>query len=732
MRDFEGLVVVERVLSQLDGGCIFSARDEGGEPVRVKYAGREVQPLPGDWFTVRGRFTSYRDRFGRLVEQVESKNIARAIAKGELLTPWLERLPNVGSVRAARLVDAFGHELPEVLADMARLADVATVLEPAKPSLAAKIAAQLYARLASKAGANATKAAEVEFLVFLERLGIRESRVASQLWRFMAGVDASDRLRRNPYVVASLVDWKLADRVGQRLLRDADAQSDLESHPTRLAGGLHSVWREVLAEGDTAAQLSRVEELLKARGVPAELALQLADENGTLRRSGQMLRVPGAAWLEDQVVLGIQAIESSPPTVAIPGESDLARLVFDAESNVGMKLTEEQREAVAMLLTLPVAALQGGAGVGKTTVMKVLALAWEYLGGDVVMGALAGKAALTLARGASTSGRPRLAYTIARLIGMLERQRAQEQEPGRSRPASDVTFTAKTLLIIDEAGMLDTPSLHKLLSLLPQGARILFAGDQGQLPPVGIGKFFHDLVAEGSRVARLTKVLRQASDSAIPNVATEVRNGVAPELAPWSGETRGVYLVSASSLLTTQRQLRDAGELLVVAAKKSTVAQINESEAEHRRTPNTPTRRLGPMATVAVGDPVVATANRYQDGLFNGLLGVVASIDNDLVNILWDGESAPRSLPHEAEGDLELAYAITCHKAQGSSSHAVLVAVEESVLVTREWLYTAITRGKELVLLAGTAETVARAVDRRTLRTTGLTLPPHRGSMVGA
>lgn len=726
MRNYEGLVVVERVLSQLEGGCIFSARREDGEPLRVKFSGRDTQPLPGDWFVVKGGLTSFRDRFGRVVEQVESKAMKRATAKGALLKPWLERLPNIGATRAERLVSAFGHHLPEVLADLTRLPDVAQALEPAKPALATKIAAQLYARVAAQAGADAAKASEVAFLTFLERLGIRESRVASQLWRFVAGVDAVARLRRNPYLVATLVDWKLADRVGQRLLRDVDPSADLVAHPARLAGALSSAWRDILRDGDTATTQTRLESLLEARGVPVAPALHLAEENGALRRFGPLVRVPGAAWLEDQVVTALYAIETREPTIRVPDGDALARLVYDAESNVGMRLTEEQRATVGKLLTLPIAALQGGAGVGKTTVMKVLALAWEYLGGDVVMGALAGKAALTLARGASTHDRPRLAYTVARLIGMLERQRAQEDDPDRKRPASDVSFTSKTLLIIDEAGMLDTPSLHKLLSLLPEGSRLLFSGDQGQLPPVGIGKFFHDLVAEGSRVATLTKVLRQASDSAIPLIAAQVRGGSAPTLATWNGESKGVYLVPPAELLATQRQLRDAGELMVVAAKKATVSDINESEAHFRRDPGTAVRRLGPLASVAVGYPVVVTTNRYQDGLFNGLLGVVQTIHGAEVTVLWDGESVPRTLSAEAQGDVELAYAITCHKAQGSSAEVVLVAVENSPLVTREWLYTAITRGRELVLLSGTQDSVSTAVERRTERLTGMALSGAR------
>lgn len=725
MRNYEGLVVVERVLSQLEGGCIFSARREDGEPLRVKFAGRDTQPLPGDWFVVKGGLTTFRDRFGQMVEQVESKNLKRATPKGALLSPWLERLPNIGPARAARLVATFGHNLPEVLADLSRLEQVAGAIEPDKPALATKIAAQLYARVATQAGAEAVKAAEVTFLTFLERLGIRESRVATQLWKYMAGIDAVNRLCRNPYIVASLVDWKLADRVGQRLLRETDPNADLVAHPARLAGAVNSVWRDILSDGDTAATPDRVKALLEARAVPADMATSLTEENSALRRSGPFLRVPGAAWLEDQVVNAIYAIESQEQSIHVPDGIALTRLVYDAESNVSMHLTDEQRATVAKLLTLPVATLQGGAGVGKTTVMKVLALAWEYLGGNVAMGALAGKAALTLARGASTHDRPRLAYTVARLIGMLERQRQQEEDPDRKRLASDVTFTAKTLLIIDEAGMLDTPSLHKLLSLLPDGARLLFAGDQGQLPPVGIGKFFHDLVAEGSRVATLTKVLRQASDSVIPHVAAQVRSGVAPTLPAWNGEHKGVYLIAPADVLTTQRQLRNASELMVVAAKKSTVADINDTEAHFRRQPATSTRRLGPLATVAVGDPVVMTTNRYQDGLLNGQLGVIKSIEGAEVSVLWDGEWSPRSLAVGAEGDVELAYAITCHKAQGSSAEAVLVAVEDSILVTREWLYTAITRGRDLVLLAGGPEDIARAVACRTVRTTGLVLPPR-------
>ncbi|MGQ7939610.1 AAA family ATPase [Paraburkholderia sp. D1E] len=728
--NIECTVVVERVLSQMESGCIFTGRRENGDIVRVKFSGRDTQPLVGDAFVVRGLLSTYRDRFGKNVPQVDSKRMRRTVSRGQLLGPWLQRLPNIGPGRAQRLLDKFGHELVDVLRDASRMADVSAAIDTDKPALASRIAAQLYAAMAIDTGAGSVKLAEVEFLTFLERLGIRESRIASQLWRLMAGTDAVDRLHRNPYVAASLIDWKVADRVGQRLLRSSDTRADLHEHPARLAGALSSVWRELLNDGDTAATPERVFSLLESRAVNAHAALRYAEDNSLLRRSGSLLRVPGAAWLEDQVTSALGAMEQREPAVFLPSPEELDLLVLGAEATVGLALTDEQHRAVVSLLTMPVAALQGGAGVGKTTVMKVLATAWEHIGGEVVMGALAGKAALTLSRGASSHNQPRLAYTIARLIGMLERQREQDSNREAKRPATDIAFTARTLLVIDEAGMMDTPSLRRVLSLLPAGARILFAGDQGQLPPVGIGKVFHDLVAEGSRVARLTKVLRQAEDSAIPTISALVRDGRVPELSNWHGEARGVYLVPPADLDSVQLRLRGKSEMMLVAATRATVSDINETQSLRVRQLTTPTRRLGPLASVAVGDPVVTTANRYQDGLFNGLLGVVTSIDGPTVTVLWDGETDARALPREAEGDIELAYAITCHKAQGSSAQTVLVVVERSALVTREWLYTAITRGRELVLLVGDDEAVGQAIRRRTLRTTGFLLPPPRTATV--
>lgn len=715
---FDADVTVTRVVSTLAYGAIFVGEQVDGERVRVRYMGRREIPVVGDTFTVKGQWSTFTDKFGRNHRQVETKAMTRKAVLGDLISPFLQRVPNIGPQRAERLLERYGHSLIEVLTDPARIGEVAAVLDPIKPALAARMSALLFAAMAEKSVADALKLAEMNFLVMLEKVGLREPRVARQMWRFCCGEDAVTRLTTNPYLAAHLTSWNVADRVGKLLLRDSTHDAGIDQHPARLDGALSNVWREILTDGDSALDGATLRDKLRKRDVDPDRVLRRADDARRIRRRGLLYRAPGAAWIEDEVARILHSIELTPACVQLPDQSDLDRLIRTGETACNLRLTDEQASALKKLLFRPLGVLQGGAGVGKTTVMKVLAYIWEQLHGNVVFGALAGKAALQLSRGASTRDTPRLAHTLARLIGMLEQQAAFEENPqGGRRP--EVEFNNKTLLVIDEAGMMDTPTFYQLLKRLPNGVRLLLAGDDGQLFPVAFGKVFHDLVEEGSRVAMLTKVLRQAEGSTIPLVAQDIRNGNVPSLPLWRGEAKGVYLIDNATATNLQRD----DDFMLIAARRQTVDDWNQAESGKRRNATTPTRRLGPLATVAVGDPIIVTQNRYKHGLFNGLLGIVTSISETQLEIHFDGESAPRALPSEAEADVELAYAITCHKAQGSSAATVVLMADDGALVTREWLYTGITRGRELVLLnVDNHDRLSQAVARRASRTTAFEL----------
>lgn len=711
-------VTVERVLSKLERGVIFSGRQADGSLIRVKLASSDLSPEVGETYHVAGMVQIYTDKRKVSVKQFNVSRITRIEAVGSLLIPFLERLSHVGPVRAKRLLEAFGDDLAKVLTDPDRLGEVAKALDPAKPVLSSKIAGQVFAAMTRKTGEENSAQAEIEFLAFLEKAGVTRSSAARQLWRLVGGDGSQERLLRNPYLAASILDWKSADHLGKHLLKHTDARGDVKNHPHRLLGAVDSAWRELLADGDSACEPEALLALLSRRGVAAELALVLAREKSAVSESGALLRAPGAAWIENALAQRLHDMERAACYVGIPEDYQrIMALVNQAEADTGLQLFPEQRDAVVTLIRRPVAVLQGGAGVGKTTVMKVLAAVWERLGGNVVLGALAGKAALGLARGASSPGQPRLGYTVARLIAMQEASCA-----GNPPSPGGVVFDDRTLIILDEASMLDTPGLYELLSYHPMGGRLLLAGDHGQLPPVGWGCVFHDLVRDGSWLTNLTTVRRQLSGSPIPLAAAAIREGQVPTIEEWTGDGDGIFMVpkERDHVAMYRELLALSLDVMVVAARRATVEAFNHNAAHRIRDPGLPVVRLGPLASVAVGDPIVCTRNRYRDGLFNGLLGKVVGIDGDLsIWVLWDGEDEPRMLDKDAAQDCELAYAITCHRAQGSAARTVLVLLENTPLVTREWLYTAITRARERVVILANAADLERAIARRTRRTTG-------------
>lgn len=727
-------VMVERLMISTDKYVVFAARHEDGKSVRVR-SFKHIDPVEGEMFKVSGRQWYRPDPNGFTQRQIDADEISRIRTSGALICRWLERLPHVGEKRSQRLREVFAGNLAEVLSDVKNLDVVAKAIDSHKPLLANKIATKIYSTIAARDAKHISVSEEIGFFEKLEGLGVTDNRAARNLWRLVGGPAAINRLLANPYLAASLMPWSKADHVGRALLKERTDKKNIAHHPDRLLGAVDSAWRDILSSGDTAATRDSFCKALEPKVVNVDEAIAIGISKRHIAVMGDLFRAPGAAWIEDDLLARLNRMEDAEPSIHTSDWNALSKVVAQAEEETSLRLHDEQRGAVQTLLTLPVGVLQGGAGVGKTTVMKVLVTAWESLGGNVVMGALAGKAALQLSRGTSTARIPRLAYTVARLLRMLDDKDDGADTKGIQSKLDKVGVNNKTLLILDEASMLDTPSLRQVVALLPLGARLLLVGDCAQLPPVGIGRVFHDLVEDGRRVVMLTTVRRQAHDSPVPSAAAFVRNGQLPPLAPWSSGENGIFwLDEPAKKIAGSMQVYDlyadlmkrSSDVMVVAALRATVKSFNDSAAGRRRFNNSDDDpipvRLGPLASVTAGDPVVCTQNRYKESLFNGLLGHVTEANTEVVRVLWDGEKEPREVTKEIGADIELAYAITCHRAQGSAARYVIVLVEDSELLTREWLYTAITRTRETVIIVGSKEALERAVQRRSNRTTGFAL----------
>ena len=359
-------------------------------------------------------------------------------------------------------------------------------------------------------------------------------------------------------------------------------------------------------------------------------------------------------------------------------------------SNTGLQLNAAQYRAVEMAVHHPLSVLTGGAGTGKTAVLRLVHDVAERAGVPVLQMALSGRAAQRLRTATGREASTIAAFLRAAALRLVD-------------PASE------PLIIIDESSMLDLPLTYSLVRALPARARLLLVGDPYQLPPIGFGLIFHVLAASPSvpRV-ELVEVHRQAQSSGIPQIAHAVRHGVVPSLPDFAGYACGVNFIDAADdaimdnlvrVLTEWRGCDDVQTLGAIKRGANGIRAINATMHAYASA----TRKKLEGWDLAEGEPIVYLVNDYEKGLWNGSLGridhVVSTAGKRAMACSLDG--VEHELLEQDFQHVDLAYAITVHKAQGSQFKRVIVPVTRSRLLDRTLIYTALTRGIEQVVFIG-------------------------------
>jgi exodeoxyribonuclease V alpha subunit len=712
-------LVVESIVSSREFGTIFAGRRGDGSVVRVKATGATMlgRPTVGELWSVEGDLSE--THWG---PQIAATRAVRALPSGRLMIDYLSGcVVGIGPARAERLWQHFQDRLTEAL-DVADVDAIAAVMDPHRPALGPRLAAALVTAWQAMAG-------EARLVEWLAAVGITDLRLARRVHALL-GAGAPDALQANPYCLVPLLDWKRVDELGRRLLAEA-GHADPDIHPHRLVGAADAVVKDVVAAGWTAIGLDDFRQRLAHRlrvtldaAILTE-AIELAwTHKAVLRAPDGLLRAPGCAVMENAVVNRLRSMVVEPPPVGLRG-------LMDGPDLIPGTLSADQAAAVRRALLTGFSAIRGGAGTGKTFVTRTVCDVWERAGGKLLLAALAGKAALRLSR--STG---RLARTIFRTLAELDEREAIEAklasdeidvgERGKleTKLRTLALVTADTLVVVDEASMVDLPSIFGLLRRMPAGARLLMVGDERQLPPVGFGLIFHRLVGDESVTATLTTVHRQSSATSIPAVAGALRRREMPVLpAITTIAADGVTIAIASGREAIANRVvalrtafsTDADVMIVTPVNDSPcgVAGLNRRlHDEYLRTRSLQELR-GPLGDLfSPGEPVLHTVNNYQRGLFNGSLGTVRRIDraqNGLI-ALFDGEE--HTFASEDLIDLALGYALTCHRAQGSEADHVIVAMPESRLLDPSWIYTAVTRARRSVVIVGQTDTLRAALGR--------------------
>jgi len=427
-----------------------------------------------------------------------------------------------------------------------------------------------------------------------------------------------------------------------------------------------------------------------------------------------------------------------------PATSSLSRMIRTAGEKSGIEYSEEQAQAIREAATSGLLLITGGPGTGKTTILRGILSLLRQMDVRCLLAAPTGRAAkrLTEVTGEDAS-------TIHRLL-----EAGIDPNTGKMFFARDEDNPLKTdAVIVDEMSMVDVQLLDHLLAAIPRGKRLILVGDPDQLPPVGPGFPFNDMLRSGQLpTIRLTQIFRQAQKSLIVMNAHRVNQGEMPDLKCVSSDFFFMRRRSEDALLQLIRDLcttrlpnnmgipSDQIQVLSPTRKGSVgTANLNKmlQAALNPPAPGKKERSFGDY-TFREGDRVMQIRNNYDilwkktdasavgAGIFNGDVGIIQKISTaeETVTVLYDDREAEYDFTQLNE--LEPAFAMTVHKSQGSEYRAVILTAWNGspYLLSRSILYTAITRARELLIIVGKEETVVTMVQNagKTRRYTGLKL----------
>ena len=427
-----------------------------------------------------------------------------------------------------------------------------------------------------------------------------------------------------------------------------------------------------------------------------------------------------------------------------PKSAFFSRMVKKAAQDGGFTYSAEQAQAIEDAATTGLLLVTGGPGTGKTTIVKGILSLYDQMGLNYVLAAPTGRAAKRL-----TEVTGQEASTIHRLLGA-----GIDPHTGELYFCKNEEDPLKAdAVIVDEMSMVDVMLLHSLLKAIPERTRLIFVGDPDQLPPVGPGFPFNDMLrAKTLPTVRLTQIFRQAQESLIVMNAHSVNAGNMPELRnrksdffflPCRSEEEVAQTIQGLCQTRLPKNMGIPSEDIQVLSptKKGGAGTVYLNKIlQAALNPPSPEKKEKAMGEILFreGDRVMQIRNNYDilwkkadgslvgAGIFNGDVGIIQSIDMnmELVTILFDDRVAEYDFTQLME--LEPAYAMTVHKSQGSEYRAVVLSAWNAspYLLSRNILYTAITRARTLLIIAGREETIAAMVNNAKVgrRYTGLKL----------
>jgi exodeoxyribonuclease V alpha subunit len=647
----------------------------------------------GVWSNDRTHGLQFKAAFLKVTAPTTLEGIERYLGSG--------MIRGIGPVYAKKLVAAFGEAVFDLIeAEPARLREVTGIGPKRAERIVAGWAEQKVIR---------------EIMLFLHSHGVGTSR-AVRIYKTY-GPEAVRVVSENPYRLARDIrgiGFRTADTIAARLGIERTAMVRVRAGVSFALGEAMEDGHCGLPEGELTALVGSLLEVEEAL-VHAALALELeaGDVVADTLDGARCIFLAGLYRAEREIAERLGRLASGAPPWP---EIDADKAIPWVEERTGLTLAESQRKAASVALASKVLVVTGGPGVGKTTLVNSILKIIAAKGAVLSLCAPTGRAAKRLA---DSTGRE--ASTIHRLL------EADPKEGGFKR--NETHPLECDLLVVDETSMVDVPLMRALLRALPENAALLLVGDVDQLPSVGPGQVLADIISSGPLpVVRLSEVFRQAAGSRIVTNAHLINRGRMPDLRPTEGETTDFYFVEANEpeegaakLLALVREriprrfgldpIRDVQVLCPMNRGRLGARSLN-IELQRALNPPGETRveRFG--WTFCPGDKVMQIVNDHERGVYNGDLGIVRRIEAENGELVVDFEGRDVAYGFGELDELVLAYATTVHKSQGSEYPAVVIPIttQHYPMLQRNLVYTAVTRGKRLVVMVGQRRALSIAV----------------------
>ena len=659
----------------------------------------------GDWVT----HIEYGDQFE--VEYYERHMPSTEAEIEKFLASGI--LPGIGKATAKKIVKFFGADALEVIE---KEPDKLLVIS----GLSKKKTDEIYKKYIELIGLR-------EVIMFFQKFNVSPSS-AVRAYKIL-GENTVNAVRENPYVLAECVDgitFMVSDSIATEL---GFGKNSFE----RISCGIKFLMRKLgYLNGHTylpsSAVVNYAVQNLEVSQGDIENAISDMTARGDLikQNMGEYDAVYLKEFYDAEKRVATKLIEMS----ELVYDTDITstdKMINEIEEKNSILLAESQLNAVRSVMRNSVMVITGGPGTGKTTIIKTIIELMERLNKRVMLAAPMGRAAKRM-----TEVCGREAKTIHRLLEITP----GENEVGNKFARNENNKLDCDVLVIDEMSMVDIMLMDSLLLAIHRGTRLIMVGDAEQLPSVGAGNVLKDIIESDSiDCIKLTEIFRQARESMIVVNAHRINHGEMPHINDFDND---FFLVERDDIMTIPETIADLcarrlpkkygfngiTQIQVLTPTRKSIIGVTNLNAilQDKLNPASPEKAeyMTQRCVFRVGDKVMQTKNNYQieweklnspevgQGVFNGDVGYISEISKaaQRLTVIFDDRKVEYDFM--LLDDIELAYAATVHKSQGSEFDAVIIPMCEThrLLMTRNLLYTAITRAKRLVVLVGNEETI--------------------------